>query len=129
MSEWSERFKLSLHERIKRNTVEFNTPNGERILMKYGGFIFKRWHVIEPPVIEENGKLKFMKANFFFGGWKNLFFLVGVLVIFGFVFWSVSNLFQQYNTIVNNTCVQSCLGNLPINRFPSLPNFSVGNLS
>ena len=109
MSEWSERFKLALHERIKKGTVEVDA-NGERILLKKGR---RKYRIIMPPVIEEDGKLKMMWANFLFGGWFNLFKLFGIMIIFAFVFWSVHGLFLQYNSIVNNTCVQNCLTNIP----------------
>ncbi|MGA2130630.1 MAG: hypothetical protein ABSG05_03415 [Candidatus Pacearchaeota archaeon] len=107
MGERFERFKLDLHNKIKQGTIESNL-NGERVLMKYGGwhigfFDLRTWHVINPPVVEENGKLKMNWPNFIFGGWKNLWKLVGVIIVFGAVLLSYSNIVNQFNHLVK-TC-------------------------
>ena len=112
MSEFSERFKLALHTRIKKGTIEVDTPKG-KVLMKYGGTFFKGYRIIHPSVIEENGKLKFIPINFICNGWANLFKLLGTIAIFAFVFWSYNGVISQFNVIQNSTCVQNCLNNIP----------------
>jgi len=111
MSEWSERMKLNLHNRIKKGTIEVDA-GGERVLLKKGRF--GKYRIIVPPVIETDGKLKFIWINFLFNGWGNLVKLIGILVIAGLVYSSVHNLFVQYAKLAGNLCYTSCFSHLNV---------------
>jgi hypothetical protein len=129
MSEWSERFKLALHNRIKKGTVEIkDLPDGGMILIKGRKFVKEkttrkgrlipahwrgRYRIINPPVVEqEDGSLKFIPVNFLFNGWGNLWKLIGIVAIAAIVFSSVHGLFVQYAKLTTNICYTSCFSHL-----------------
>ena len=92
---------------LNKGTPMSELPDSVRVTENV---IFKRsllplgdWGRIYPP-IKENGKLSL--TNLIFGGWRNLIYLIAILIIVGLVFIQFKENFETIEALksVNNLC-------------------------
>lgn len=114
-----EKFKDNLQRRIENNTykseLSYEDNDGnihtEIVLLKKSKMpIFGDWARIYPP-IDENRKILWF--NLIFGGKRNFIKLIGIIIIISLFFLGYYEAYSNYNALINNDCVQTCLNIIP----------------
>lgn len=112
-------FKAKIQERIENNTykseLSWNDKEGnqvtEEVLLKRSKIpVIGDWGRIYPPITEK-GNIHWI--NFIFGGWKNFIKLCFILFIIALFILGYVESYNNYNTLINNTCIQNCLNIKP----------------
>ena len=111
-------FKQKIQDRIENNTYKseltWEDKQGNRyteeVLLKRSRIpVVGDWARIYPPV-NEKGNINWI--NLIFGGKKNFIKLLLVLGIIALFIFGYIEAYTNYNQVINNTCVQNCLGML-----------------
>jgi hypothetical protein len=110
-----ESFKQKIQDKIENNTYKsqltWEDRDGNKItdevLLKRSRLpIVGDWARIYPP-LTETGRINWI--NLIFGGKKNfikIVLIVGIVVLF---LLAIYESYNNYNIVINNTCVQNCL--------------------
>jgi hypothetical protein len=114
-----ENLKRKLQEKIENNAVKLpdiywtdkdGVNHTETIYLKRSRIpILGDWARIYPPVNEDG---TWNLVNLTFGGHKNLIKLIVILGITAAAFYGYYQIFTEYGSLANNTCVQSCMANI-----------------
>ena len=89
-------------------------PEHEKVFLKKDSF---GWRVVNPFVIDD--KKQWM--NIIFGGKRNLFILIAVLVVLLLLYIGVSELIESYKIIADNPCLycEDCA--TALQNYPTFP--------
>ena len=112
-----EKLKQNIQEKIEKNTYksELSWENKynqitEEVLLKRSRLPLGDWGRIYPPITEK-GNIHWI--NFIFGGWKNFIKLLLILSIVALFIFGYIESYNNYNHVINNTCIQTCLNIKP----------------
>ncbi|MCK9429501.1 MAG: hypothetical protein M0R17_05815 [Candidatus Omnitrophica bacterium] len=113
-----ENLKQKLMEKIEKNSCEANltykdiegVEHTELVRMKKSLTPLGDWHRIYVPIDPETNKWNV--PNALFGGKKNMFKLIGWLILAGLFFLAFKEIGSNYEALANLPCVKNCLLNL-----------------
>jgi len=91
---------MGAHDDKMKHIIEASEiPNEEKVYLRKD---FMGWRVVNPIRDPETNKMNYF--NLFFGGKKNLFMLIFILVLFLIFFAGVKELIGNYQAIADNPC-------------------------
>ena len=89
---------------IGKNIYEASElPEGDKVYLKKDRF---GWRIIEP-VVDENGKI--IWKNMLFGGYRNLMWLIIIIITILVIAYSYNNDIEAYREVYENPCVYCSL--------------------